>query len=42
LWKLNDRLSDASYQREGTSMIDEGLYLELGGWGCCCFEISDR
>ncbi len=37
-WRLTDTLSDANYERNGCDMLRPGLYVELGPWGCHCFE----
>ncbi len=31
-WRLNDALSDASYERNGDEIAGPGLYVELGPW----------
>ena len=31
-WRLNDAFSGATYDRHGTEMLDQGLYVELGPW----------
>ena len=31
-WRLDDALSDASYEREGDEMRNEGLYIDLPPW----------
>jgi hypothetical protein len=31
-WRLRDILSGVTYDREGTEMLDPGLYVELGPW----------
>jgi hypothetical protein len=33
-WRLADALSDATYDRDGDEMLAQGLYVELGPWGC--------
>ncbi|HEU4350995.1 MAG TPA: alpha-amylase family glycosyl hydrolase [Burkholderiales bacterium] len=39
-WRLRDRLSDASYEREGADLAARGLYLDLPVWGYHAFEVS--
>jgi len=39
-WRLADALSDASYDRDGDQMLSQGLYVELGPWGCHFFQCS--
>jgi hypothetical protein len=31
-WRLNDLLSSASFERNGSAMLQPGLYVELAGW----------
>jgi len=37
---LNDQLGPHNYQREGSKLISEGLYLNMPPWGYHLFEIS--
>jgi hypothetical protein len=37
---LRDRLSDATYERDGTELVEAGLYLDVGPWGYHAFEIG--
>lgn len=37
-WHLIDRLSDATYERDGDQMLSPGLYVELGPWACHLLE----
>jgi len=39
-WRLSDLLSDESYDRSGSEMLDTGLYVELGPWKCHLFQVS--
>jgi hypothetical protein len=39
-WRLNDALSDESYDRSGSDMRDAGLYVELGPWKCNLFQLQ--
>ena len=38
-WRVVDRLSDESYERDGTEMRDDGLYVDLTPWKCNLFEL---
>jgi hypothetical protein len=38
--RLRDRLGEASYQRDGTELVDRGLYLDLLEWGHHVFEVA--
>jgi hypothetical protein len=38
-WRLNDVLSDESYDRSGDEMRDAGLYVDLGSWKCHLFQV---
>jgi hypothetical protein len=31
-WRLNDALSEASYDRDGDEIQNEGLYVDLAPW----------
>jgi len=37
-WSLVDRLSGATYQRDGDQILSGGLYVELGPWSCHLFQ----
>jgi hypothetical protein len=37
-WRLDDTLSNASYDRDGDEMATSGLYVELGPWSYFCFQ----
>lgn len=37
-WHLIDRLSDATYDRDGDQMVSLGLYVELSAWACHLLE----
>jgi glycosidase len=39
-WRLDDRLSEDSFERRGNDMRDAGLYVELQPWQCCLFEVK--
>lgn len=36
-WRLTDALSDTAYERDARGMLNPGLYVELGPWGCHFF-----
>ena len=38
-WRLDDRLSDATYDRDGNEMRDSGLYVDLAPWQCHVFQV---
>jgi hypothetical protein len=38
-WRLNDVLSDESYDRNGSEMRDAGLYVDLRPWQCHLFQV---
>jgi hypothetical protein len=38
-WRLADLMSDACYDRDGTALSDEGLYLDLEPWQYHVFEL---
>ena len=38
-WRLNDLLSDASYDRDGNEIRDAGLYVDLKPWECQFFRM---
>jgi glycosidase len=40
-WRLKDVLSGESYDRSGTDMRDAGLYVDLAGWKCHLFQVSE-
>lgn len=37
-WRLIDKLSAVIYERDADEMLRQGLYVELGPWGCHFFE----
>jgi hypothetical protein len=37
---LRDRLGEAAYRRDGTELLDRGLYLDLPEWGYHVFDVS--
>lgn len=39
-WRLEDQLSGAAYDRDGTEMQVQGLYLDLPAWGFNAFTLS--
>ena len=39
-WNLVDLLDGASYDRDGTDMSNEGLYVDRPAWGCHVFRVS--
>lgn len=38
-WRLNDALSDETYDRSGSEMRDNGLYVDLSPWKCNVFQV---
>ena len=38
-WKLNDLMSEASYDRQGNDLLTNGLYLDMPAWSYHVFEI---
>jgi len=38
-WRLSDRMSEASYERDGDQLLVSGLYLDLPKWGYHVFEV---
>jgi hypothetical protein len=41
-WCLQDRLSAASYERDGAELEARGLYLDVPPWHCHIFEMTCR
>jgi glycosidase len=39
-WRLRDLLGPAVYERQGTEMANEGLFLDMPAWGYHVFELS--
>jgi hypothetical protein len=39
-WRLDDRLSGQTYDRDGTEMRDSGLYVDLAPWQCHVFQLA--
>jgi hypothetical protein len=39
-WRLSDLMNDVQYQREGTAMTEQGLYLDLPPWGYHAFALE--
>jgi glycosidase len=39
MWRLDDVLSDESYDRSGDEIRDAGLYVDLGPWKCHLFRL---
>ena len=40
LWRFDDLLSEASYDREGNDLLSSGLYLDMPAWSYHVFEIK--
>jgi hypothetical protein len=40
-WLLRDRLGPARYERAGSELVGQGLYLDLPAWGYHVFEIVE-
>jgi Alpha amylase, catalytic domain len=38
-WRFSDVLSGDTYDRNGSEMLDAGLYVELGPWQCHLFQV---
>ena len=38
-WRLNDLMSEASYDRQGNDLLTSGLYLDMPAWSYHVFEI---
>jgi hypothetical protein len=41
-WRLEDLLSDARYDREGSDLEARGLYLDLAPWRYHVFRLKNR
>jgi hypothetical protein len=41
-WRLRDLTGPAVYDREGSSLAHEGLYLDMPAWGYHVFEVSPQ
>ena len=39
-WQLQDRMGSAVYDRQGSDLLANGLYLDLPAWGYHLFEVS--
>ena len=39
-WRLRDLLSDETYDRDGTEMLDAGLFVDLAPWQCHVFTVG--
>ena len=39
-WRLQDRLGEAIYDRDGADLSARGLYLDLSAWGYHAFEVD--
>jgi hypothetical protein len=37
---LNDRMSDARYERAGSDLASRGLYVDLPSWGYHVFDVE--
>jgi glycosidase len=40
-WQFTDRLSEETYKHDGNSLLSEGFYLDLPGWGAHIFEVEE-
>jgi len=40
MWRLDDRLSDDTFERNGFDMRDAGLFIELKPWQCQLLQVS--
>ncbi|HEX5069960.1 MAG TPA: alpha-amylase family glycosyl hydrolase [Vicinamibacterales bacterium] len=40
VWRLTDRVSDESYDRDGSEMREAGLYVDLSPWKCNLFQLN--
>jgi glycosidase len=41
-WRLQDRLGEAVYDRDGTDLAERGLYLDMPAWGTHMFEVQEQ
>jgi hypothetical protein len=41
-WRLADSLSDATYDRDGDEMRNEGLYVDLEPWQCHVLQVTGQ
>jgi hypothetical protein len=41
LWRFDDLMSEASYDREGNDLLSSGLYLDMPAWSYHVFEIKN-
>jgi hypothetical protein len=41
-WRLRDLMGPAVYDREGSGLVREGLYLDMPAWGYHVFEVSTQ
>ena len=39
-WRLQDRLSEATYDRDGTELLERGLYVDMGPWQAHVFTLA--
>jgi hypothetical protein len=39
-WRLTDRTGNEAYERDGNTLVDPGLYIDLPAWGYNLFEIG--
>jgi hypothetical protein len=39
-WRFRDELGDAVYDRKGDGLAEQGLYLDLPGWGHHAFAVT--
>ena len=40
VWSLEDRMGSAMYERSGTSLAADGLYLDMSAWGYHVFDVQ--
>ena len=40
MWRLNDQMGEAAYERDGTDLIARGLYLDLPAWHYHVFHLE--
>jgi len=39
-WRLEDQMSEAAYQRNGSDLLFRGLYLDVPAWSACVFSFK--
>ncbi len=42
LWRLDDMLSGEEFERDGSEMLDRGLYVDLGPWQCHFVKVTKK